>query len=75
MQLRMVSRRSLSGSVTVVGDIGQATGPWAADGWDAITSHLPNQRPVRLVELSVSYRTPAEVMEVASHVLRAAAPS
>ena len=27
MQLRMVGRRSLSGSVTVVGDIGQATGP------------------------------------------------
>jgi DNA helicase IV len=75
MQLRMVSRRSLSGSVTVVGDVGQATGPWAVDGWDAVTSHLPNQRPVRMVELSVSYRTPAEVMEVASHVLRAAAPS
>jgi DNA helicase IV len=75
MQLRMVSRRSLSGSVTAVGDIGQATGPWAADSWDAITTHLPNQRPIRLVELSVSYRTPAEVMEVASHVLRAAAPS
>jgi DNA helicase IV len=75
MQLRMVARRSLSGSVTVVGDIGQATGPWAAEGWDAVTSHLPKQRPVRLVELSVSYRTPAEVMEVASHVLQAAAPS
>jgi DNA helicase IV len=75
MQLRMVARRSLSGSVTVVGDIGQATGPWAADSWKGVTSHLPHQRPVRLVELSVSYRTPAEVMEIASHVLSAAAPS
>jgi DNA helicase IV len=75
MQLRMVARRSLSGSVTVVGDIGQATGPWAADDWKGVTSHLPKQRPVRLVELSVSYRTPAEVMEIATHVLNAAAPS
>jgi DNA helicase IV len=75
MQLRMVGRRSLSGSVTVVGDIGQATGPWAADRWDAVSSHLPRLRPARIVELSVSYRTPAEVMDVASLVLAAAAPS
>ena len=32
MQLRMLARRSLSGSMTVVGDIAQATGPWAPDG-------------------------------------------
>jgi DNA helicase IV len=75
MQLRMVGRRSLSGSVTVVGDIGQATGPWAADSWDSVTAHLPRLRPAREVELSVSYRTPAEVMQVASRVLEAAAPS
>ncbi len=75
MQLRMVGRRSLSGSITVVGDIGQATGPWAADRWESVSSHLPRQRPARLVELSVSYRTPAEVMEVASLVLAEAAPS
>ena len=75
MQLRMVGRRSLSGSVTVVGDIGQATGPWAADRWESVSAHLPRQRPARIVELSVSYRTPAEVMEVASLVLAAAAPS
>ena len=31
MQLRSVARRSLSGSITIVGDIGQATGPWAPD--------------------------------------------
>lgn len=75
MQLRMVARRSLSGSVTVVGDIGQATGPWAADRWDGVVAHLPKQRPSRIVELSVSYRTPAEVMQVASKVLEAAAPT
>jgi hypothetical protein len=75
MQLRMVARRSLSGSVTVVGDIGQATGPWAPARWDEVTAHLPGERPPRLVELTVSYRTPAEVVEVASRVLAEAAPA
>jgi DNA helicase IV len=75
MQLRMVARRSLSGSVTVVGDIGQATGPWAPSSWDEVTAHLPGERPARLVELTVSYRTPAEVVEVASRVLAEAAPT
>jgi DNA helicase IV len=74
MQLRMVARRSLSGSITVVGDIGQATGPWAPAAWDDVVAHLPGQRPSRLVELTVSYRTPAEVVEVAARVLAAAAP-
>ncbi len=32
MQLRMLTRRSLSGSMTVVGDIAQATAPWAPSG-------------------------------------------
>jgi len=75
MQLRMVARRSLSGSVTVVGDIGQATGPWAPSNWDEVTAHLPGERAPRLVELTVSYRTPAEVVEVASRVLAEAAPA
>ena len=64
MQLRMLARRSLSGSMTVVGDIAQATGPWAPPGWDDVTRHLSPQRAPRLVELTVSYRTPAEVVAV-----------
>ncbi len=74
MQLRMVARRSLSGSVTVVGDIGQATGPWAPGDWSEVTEHLPSIRTPRAVELTVSYRTPAEVVEVAGRVLAEAAP-
>ncbi len=74
MQLRMVSRRSLSGSMTVVGDIAQATAPWAPSSWSDITDHLPRRRPVRTVELTVSYRTPAEVLAVAGRVLALAAP-
>jgi DNA helicase IV len=74
MQLRMLARRSLSGSMTVVGDIAQATGPWAPADWEEITRHLSPQRPPRLVELTVSYRTPAEVVALAAQVLAVAAP-
>ena len=74
MQLRMLERRSLAGSMTVVGDIAQATAPWAPPSWDAITTHLPHHKPARTVELTVSYRTPAEVLAVASRVLAEAAP-
>ncbi len=74
MQLRMLARRSLSGSMTVVGDIAQATAPWAARTWDDVVAHLPSRRPVRRVELTVSYRTPAEVLAVAGRVLAIAAP-
>jgi DNA helicase IV len=75
MQLRMLARRSLSGSMTVVGDIAQATGPWAPESWDDVTRHLSPQRSTRLVELTVSYRTPAEVIAVAAQVLAVAAPA
>jgi DNA helicase IV len=75
MQLRMLARRSLSGSMTVVGDIAQATGPWSPRDWDDVTRHLSPQRPPRLVELTVSYRTPAEVVALAAEVLAVAAPA
>jgi DNA helicase IV len=75
MQLRMLARRSLSGSMTVVGDIAQATGPWAPETWDDVTRHLSPKRATRLVELTVSYRTPAEVIAVAAQVLAVAAPA
>ena len=74
MQLRMLTRRSLAGSMTVVGDIAQATAPWAPASWDDIVEHLPRKRPAKTVELTVSYRTPAEVLAVAGRVLAAAAP-
>ena len=74
MQLRMLARRSLSGSMTVVGDIAQATGAWAPSSWAQVVEHLPARRGWRLVELTVNYRTPAEIMEVAGRVLEQVAP-
>jgi len=75
IQLRMLARRSLSGSMTVVGDIAQATGPWAPHDWNDITRYLSPDKSTRLVELTVSYRTPSEVVEVAAQVLAVAAPN
>ena len=75
MQLRMVERRSLNGSMTVVGDIAQATGALAPDTWDDVLAHLPSQRPSRVVGLSVGYRIPAQIMELANRVMMAATPS
>ena len=59
MQLRMLNRRSLNGSMTVVGDIAQSTGEWAHRSWQEILDHLPDRRPPRRAELTVGYRLPA----------------
>ncbi len=74
MQLRMLHRRSLSGSLTIVGDIGQATGAWAHDDWQSILDHLPEKHPPRHAELTVGYRLPGPTMAVAAKVLAVAAP-
>ena len=72
MGLRMLGRRSISGSMTLVGDIAQATSALAPSSWADVLSMLPARRPARTVELSVNYRTPAEIMELAADVLAAA---
>jgi DNA helicase IV len=74
MQLRMATRRSLNGSMTVVGDIAQATGPLAPSSWDDVVGHLPDRRPSRVIGLSVGYRIPAQIMELANRVMEAATP-
>ena len=74
MQLRMLARRSLGGSMTVVGDIAQATGPWAPPSWEDVLVHLPSRKPPRVHELSIGYRTPSSIMTLANKVLAVAAP-
>ncbi len=75
MQLRMASRRSLNGSMTVVGDIAQATGALAPNSWDDVVRHLPDRKGSRVIGLSVGYRIPAQIMEIANRVMMAATPS
>ncbi len=74
MQLRMLRRRSLNGSMTLVGDIAQATGAWAHDDWHSVLEELPIKRDPRFAELTVGYRLPQPTMDVAARVLRVAAP-
>ena len=75
MQLRMVSRRSLNGSMTVVGDIAQATGALAPNDWADVLRYLPEQKPSRVIGLSVGYRIPAQIMALANQVMIAATPT
>ena len=75
MQLRMVSRRSLNGSMTVVGDIAQATGALAPNDWADVLRYLPEHKPSRVIGLSVGYRIPAQIMALANQVMLAATPT
>ena len=74
MELRMISRRSLNGSLTVVGDVAQGTGSWAHDDWDSVLEQLPARRPPRCARLTIGYRIPAPAMALANRVRPHAAP-
>jgi DNA helicase IV len=75
MQLKMATRRSLNGAMTIVGDLAQATGPLAPHDWDDVLDHLPDRKPSRVIGLSVGYRIPGQIMELANRVMAAATPS
>jgi len=75
MQLKMVARRAPAGSLTVLGDLAQATGAWSYDSWDEIVVHLPSAAPVRHDELTLGYRAPGQILALASKLLPAAAPT
>jgi DNA helicase IV len=74
MQWRMLARRCPSGSMTLVGDFGQASRTGALASWDDVLKNVTVRVPPRRVTLSVNYRTPSEIMEVANRLLPAAAP-
>jgi len=75
MQLRMISRRSLNGSMTIVGDIAQATSAHAPASRQEVLAHLPKKNPSRIIGLTVGYRIPKQIMDLATRVMQAAAPS
>jgi DNA helicase IV len=74
MQLRMVSRRAREGSLTILGDVAQATGAIAYSSWDDVLPHLPTGRAAVVEELLHAYRVPREIMEVALPLLDTIAP-
>ena len=74
MELRILHRRDLTGSMTIVGDMGQATTASSSASWDTVLAVLDPRRPPTRVDLTVSYRTPEEVLAFAAPVLALAAP-
>jgi len=88
MALRMVGRRAAKGSMTVLGDLAQATSASASSSWAESIEHLVSVTGspdgsgsvfeagnVQLTELSVGYRVPASILEVANRLLAEAAPT
>lgn len=74
MAWRLLMRRCPSRSMTVVGDVAQTGELSGTTTWDQVFEPYVGQR-WRLAELTVNYRTPAEVMAVAADVLAAVDPS
>ncbi|WP_232535370.1 HelD family protein [Nocardia terpenica] len=73
MAWRMVMRRIPNRWVTVVGDVAQTSDPAGASSWQQVLEPYVAQR-WKLAELTVNYRTPAEIMAVAADVLAAIDP-
>nr|WP_281496893.1 AAA family ATPase [Ornithinimicrobium sp. F0845] len=74
MQWRMLLRRVPSGSLTVVGDINQTSSAGGSTSWSSLAAQHPRRRWT-VVELTVNYRTPQEVMDAALPVLRVLNPA
>jgi len=70
MAWRLLLRRCPTRSMTLVGDVAQTGSLAGATSWaEVLTPHLGTHW--RTEELTVNYRTPAEIMEVAADVLAA----
>jgi DNA helicase IV len=74
MELRMLARRCPAGSLTLLGDLAQAIGPWGLRNWADLASSLASRRGVRVVELRHGYRSTEQVLGLAARLLPEAAP-
>ena len=73
MQCRAIGRRLAAGSLTVLGDLAQATAPEAAGEWGPTLRGLG--RPDAAVRpLTRGYRVPGEVLDFANRLLPVIAP-
>ena len=69
MELRMLGRRSTSGSMTVLGDLAQATGLSAQRNWVEAIDALDVAAVAKTFELTIGYRVPKPIMELANRLL------
>ncbi|ACZ30293.1 Superfamily I DNA and RNA helicase-like protein [Xylanimonas cellulosilytica DSM 15894] len=71
MAWRMLARRVPTRSMTIVGDVAQTSSRAGARSWSAALTPVLGSG-WRLEELTVSYRTPAEVADAAQRIAKAA---
>jgi DNA helicase IV len=74
MMLRAVGRRATTGSVTVLGDLAQATTPWATRSWQESLAHLGHS-DAAIEELVAGFRVPGAVIDFAARLLPEIAPA
>jgi DNA helicase IV len=90
MQLLAISRRAVDGSLTILGDVAQATGPVVYRRWQELEPYLlgasparpaapgeergPGEAELEIEELRHAYRVPAEIMDFALPLLDRIAP-
>jgi DNA helicase IV len=70
MQWRLLARRVPVRSMTIVGDVAQTGSAAGVTAWGDVLDTIAEGR-WRLEELTVNYRTPAEVMDLATALLEA----
>jgi DNA helicase IV len=68
MQCRAIGRRCPLGSVTVLGDLAQATTPWAPGSWSATLEHLGHPA-AEVRPLTAGYRVPQAILDLANRLL------
>ncbi|MFD0591434.1 HelD family protein [Catellatospora coxensis] len=68
MECRMIARRAAYASMTIVGDLGQATHPLAAASWKELLARL-DRREARMLDLRTGYRVPQTLADYAARML------
>ncbi|GAA5187534.1 hypothetical protein GCM10023322_36110 [Rugosimonospora acidiphila] len=68
MECRMIARHAAHASMTVVGDLGQATHPLAVESWPELVRRL-GKHEVRTLDLPTGYRVPQVIADFAARAL------
>jgi DNA helicase IV len=68
--LRVIGRRSPSGSMTLVGDVAQSTTPAGQERWASVFAHLGTDDAAgTIADLTIGYRVPEPILVVANRLL------
>jgi DNA helicase IV len=68
--LRVIARRSPTGSMTLVGDVAQSTTPAGQERWADVFGHLGVPTGAgSIADLTIGYRVPEPILEVANRLL------